>query len=413
MAKAPGLFGGGIRLLAQRMLTPEEKAAQQSRPRRSMGEMASGLPSASPLFGGQIMRELPQQKQQQPPPPQAKPPSMWDDISQDPLAFLLSGTNGIAKRQKQQRFDSAIDGLNLSPEDRARAEFDPEGYFRSQNEINTAAMKPQTDTWYDRKTGQWNIKPQGPVKLGPGDVLGNVGEDNSWQQIFAAPAPEANSGLHSTRVLNDGRILKTYRDGRDEVSPYVGTDSYSTVDLGGGVPGVVSRRSGEIQSSGTPEAVGGNKAVVNDITARGEDKTKAAIDLPTQIANAETALSVIDDFLANPKSESRYGLRGVLPPLPGEEAGAQAFIDQIGGSAFLEAYEGLKGGGQIANAEGAKATQAKTRLTNQWQDWPSAKKAAEELRKSIADRVLRAKARAGQLDYSQLTEEQLRVLAAK
>ena len=99
MAKASGLFGGGIRLSAQRMLTPEEEAAQQSRPRRSMGEMASGLPSASPLFGGQMMRELPQQKQQQPPPPQAKPPSMWDDISQDPLAFLLSGTNGIAKRR--------------------------------------------------------------------------------------------------------------------------------------------------------------------------------------------------------------------------------------------------------------------------------------------------------------------------
>lgn len=405
-----GMFGGARRLSGQRRLTPEEEAAQQSRPRRSMGEMASGLPSARRLFGGQMMSDLPNPPAPpSPPPPQAKPPSMWDGIAEDPLAFLLSGTNGIDKRRKQQ----AIDGLNLSPADRARAEIDPEGYFRSLNEINTSAMKPQTGTFYDPKTSQWIKAPQAPVKLAPGDVLGNVGEDNSWQQIFAAPAPEANSGLHSTRVLNDGRILKTYRDGRDEVSPYVGTDSYSTVDLGGGVPGVISRRSGDIQSSGTPEAVGGNKAAVNDITARGEDKTKAALDLPTQIANAETALSVIDDFLANPKSKSRYGLRGVLPPLPGEEAGAQAFIDQIGGSAFLEAYEGLKGGGQIANAEGAKATQAKTRLTNQWQDWPSAKKAAEELRNSIAARVLRAKVRAGQLNMSELTEEQLRVLAAK
>lgn len=413
MAKASGLFGGGIRLSGQRRLTPEEEAAQQSRPRRSMGEMASGLPSASPLFGGQMMRELPQQKQQQPPPPQAKRPSMWDGIAEDPLAFLLTGPRGVSQRQKQQRFDSAIDGLNLSPADRARAEIDPEGYFRSLNEINTSAMKPQTGTFYDPKTSQWIKAPQAPVKLAPGDVLGNVGEDNSWQQIFAAPAPEANSGLHSTQILDDGKILKTYRDGRQEVSPYKASDSYGNVDLGGGVPGVISRRSGDIQSSGTPEAVGGNKAAVNDITARGEDKTKAALDLPTQIANAETALSVIDDFLANPKSKSRYGLRGVLPPLPGEEAGAQAFIDQIGGSAFLEAYEGLKGGGQIANAEGAKATQAKTRLTNQWQDWPSAKKAAEELRNSIAARVLRAKVRAGQLNMSELTEEQLRVLAAK
>jgi len=408
-----GMFGGARRLSGQRKLTPEEEAAQQARPRRSMGEMASGLPSASPLFGGQMMRELPQQKQQQPPPPQAKPPSMWDDISQDPLAFLLSGTNGIAKRQKQQRFDSAIDGLNLSPADRARAEIDPEGYFRSLNEINTSAMKPQTGTFYDPKTSQWNIKPQGPVKLGPGDVLGNVGEDNSWEQIFAAPASETNAGVQSTFVDDRGQLNLVMRDGKVVNKGIQARGGIGTVDVGG-VPYTYDRYGQNgVKPIATPEDVGGNKATVNDITARGEDKTKAALDLPTQIANAEASLAVIDDFLAHPESKNRYGWRGVFPAFPGKEAGAQGFIDQIGGSAFLEAYEGLKGGGQIANAEGAKATQAKTRLTNQHQDWPSAQKAAQELRKSIADRILRAKVRAGQLNMSELTEEQLRVLAAK
>jgi len=244
-------------------------------------------------------------------------------------------------------------------------------------------------------------------------VLGNVGEDNSWEQIFAAPASETNAGVQSTFVDDRGQLNLVMRDGKVVNKGIQARGGIGTVDVGG-VPYTYDRYGQNgVKPIATPEDVGGNKATVNDITARGEDKTKAALDLPTQIANAEASLAVIDDFLAHPESKNRYGWRGVFPAFPGKEAGAQGFIDQIGGSAFLEAYEGLKGGGQIANAEGAKATQAKTRLTNQHQDWPSAQKAAQELRKSIADRILRAKVRAGQLNMSELTEEQLRVLAAK
>ena len=176
MAKASGLFGGGIRLSAQRMLTPEEEAAQQSRPRRSMGEMASGLPSASPLFGGQMMRELPQQKQQLSPPPQVKPPSMWDDISQDPLAFLLSGTNGIAKRrdavaaeaQRQARIEQA-NTLGMKGREAALFVDAPEDYYKNYAEN----MKPTT-----LSKGQLFLKGDG-TKTFNADT--GVSEGQAWQ----------------------------------------------------------------------------------------------------------------------------------------------------------------------------------------------------------------------------------------
>lgn len=338
---------------------------------------------------------------------------MWDGIAQDPLAFFFTGPNGVMKRQEQQRFDSALNGLNLSPADRARAEMDPEGYFRSLNEINTSAMKPQTGTFYDPNTRQWIKAPQAPVKLAPGDVLGNVGEDNSWEQIFAAPASETNSGVQSTFVDDKGQLNLVMRDGQVVNKGIQARGGFGTVDVGG-VPYMFNRfQPGGATPVTTPEAVGGNKATVADITARGEATTKAAIDLPNAIANAEMSMTVIDDFLKHPKASSRFGARGVLPPLPGEEAAAQAYLDQIGGSAFLQAFDTLKGGGQITEVEGRKATSAITRLTNQWQDWASAKKAAEELRGIIENGTLRAKAKAGQIDYSKLTEAQLRALATK
>lgn len=255
-----------------------------------------------------------------------------------------------------------------------------------------------------------------PVMIAKGaDAIADPDGDGSWERIFENPGPTAlppGSTLHSTQILDDGHILKTFRDGRQEVSPYVASDSYGTVDIGG-VPTTISRRTGGIQSTVTPEQVGGNKSVVNDITKRGEAQTQAAIDLPTTIAVMEDNISAIEQMISHPKIASRYGWRGVAPPLPGEESAAQALIDQVKGAAFLQAYDDLKGSGQITEIEGKKATQAKTRVENQWQDWPSAKKAAEELLQIARNGILRAKAKAGQIDLSTLTDAQLDILEGK
>ena len=43
-------------------------------------------------------------------------------------------------------------------------------------------------------------------------------------------------------------------------------------------------------------------------------------------------------------------------------------LDQLGGAAFLQAFESLKGGGQITEVEGKKATDAMARLNRAQSD---------------------------------------------
>ena len=66
---------------------------------------------------------------------------------------------------------------------------------------------------------------------------------------------------------------------------------------------------------------------------------------------------------ANPALPGILGLvEGLLPAKTQAQADLMAKYDQITGRAFLEAFETLKGGGQITETEGIKATQALGRL---------------------------------------------------
>src|SRR5690606_31957574 len=57
------------------------------------------------------------------------------------------------------------------------------------------------------------------------------------------------------------------------------------------------------------------------------------------------------------------GLGGMFPAVPNTpQAGTVARIEQLQGAAFLQAFETLKGGGQITEVEGKKATDAIARL---------------------------------------------------
>jgi hypothetical protein len=78
-------------------------------------------------------------------------------------------------------------------------------------------------------------------------------------------------------------------------------------------------------------------------------------------------IKVIDDMLAKPGLDANLGLGSLIPNRPGSEASdAAPYIEQIKGGQFLEAYNTLKGGGQITEVEGKKAEAAIARMqTNQ------------------------------------------------
>jgi hypothetical protein len=102
---------------------------------------------------------------------------------------------------------------------------------------------------------------------------------------------------------------------------------------------------------------------------------------------ASRAFSTIDQMLQHPGLNTAVGLSGQIDPrnvIWGTDAqGARALIDQAQGQAFLQAFESLKGGGQITQVEGEKATAAIARLQRA-QSERDFRAAAKEL-KDIAD----------------------------
>jgi len=81
--------------------------------------------------------------------------------------------------------------------------------------------------------------------------------------------------------------------------------------------------------------------------------------------------------------------------LPGtQEAAFTARLDQIGGRQFLDAFESLKGGGQITQIEGQKATEAMSRLTQTGQPETAYDAAIDELKDIMQKAMVRARFRA-------------------
>jgi hypothetical protein len=147
---------------------------------------------------------------------------------------------------------------------------------------------------------------------------------------------------------------------------------------------------------------------------KGETLAKAQSDLPGAVERANQALNVIDQMVGKQTKVDAQGKvteEGTAPHpgfrgavglgfgerfVPGTEAASfQALYDQVTGGAFLQAYETLRGTGQITEIEGAKATSAITRMQLS-QNEREFIKAAREFQDVIRSGVQRAQTKAGQ-----------------
>lgn len=129
----------------------------------------------------------------------------------------------------------------------------------------------------------------------------------------------------------------------------------------------------------------------------GKTKAQDTLSLPQTIATAEHTLSTLDKVLAHPGRLGATGASSKLNPAnftPGtDEYDFNVLMDQVQGKTFLQAYESLKGGGQITEVEGKKAEQAIARL-NTAQSEEAFASAIEELREVVVSGLERAKAKA-------------------
>ena len=87
------------------------------------------------------------------------------------------------------------------------------------------------------------------------------------------------------------------------------------------------------------------------------------LGLPQALQTADDTLKLIAQIRNHPGREYGTGMAGVLPGIPGTpQKDFVTLVDQAKGKAFLEAFASLKGGGQITEVEGRKATEAIARL---------------------------------------------------
>jgi len=164
-----------------------------------------------------------------------------------------------------------------------------------------------------------------------------------------------------------------------------------------GQPVIPAAQSPQLQGDIAREKAAGKTA--------GETQTTAQFDLPRVIDNANNALQIIDQMVGSEdgRTKAHPGFQSYVGAtmFPGarfvegsDTANFEQLLNQSKGGAFLEAFNSLKGGGQITEVEGKKATDAITRM-NKAQSEREFIKAAREYQGIIKLGVQRAQKKAG------------------
>jgi hypothetical protein len=178
--------------------------------------------------------------------------------------------------------------------------------------------------------------------------------------------------------------------------------SFMAQGAGGGAPAAFVALDMQAQAAGfipgTPEyqefmATRG-AGLQAQATVQGKAAGEAVTNLGGAIAKGEQAVALINQISNDPALAGITGMiQGNLPPLTQAGTDLNVKVQQLQGKVFLEAFESLKGGGQITEIEGLKAEQAVARL-NRAQSEAEFKAALAELREVVENGIARAKGKA-------------------
>lgn len=127
-----------------------------------------------------------------------------------------------------------------------------------------------------------------------------------------------------------------------------------------------------------------------------KERTEARLEAPKVVAQGEETIKLVDDLLNAPGFKQAVGKSRVMQiqRIPGTDAkDFDIRLDQLKGKQFLQAFETLKGGGQITEMEGKKATDAIARMDAAGTEEEFVK-AAREFQQVIRQGVERAKGKA-------------------
>lgn len=304
----------------------------------------------------------------------------------NPLQALMLGQQGYDRgrdRLKQQQLSAARQAAQetiMSGGDNRSALAQLLGAGDTQGANVLAQYQNNANSVYG--TPIYGTRPDGTTAIGTFDKSGTFKE-------IATPGFTPTPGVR-TIDTGTGTVLIDSRTGRP---------------MGGGATAQPNAGPMPSGTSAAQPPAGANGYFPKDVAGAarqgvvGKAEGEAVVGLPETLAKAEQAVAVIDSLLKHPGRAAATGLSGQLDPrnyIAGTSAtDFRVALKQLEGKAFLEAFESLKGGGQITEVEGNKATQAVARLDRAQSDKEFVS-ALNDLKRIVTTGMDRARMKASQ-----------------
>ena len=198
--------------------------------------------------------------------------------------------------------------------------------------------------------------------LGPGEAGGLSATD--FSRLLAQQAGGTAADLAAVREYQFFESLP-----KEQKYQYLALKRrQQLVETGGGARGRLDPLTGQLVPLTTPEEVGRGAGIAETVKTGIVAQDEARRALPETLLPIDNMMNILDQMEQNPGGfKSTYGAR--TPDalvIPGSDtANFRALIKRLGGATFLQAYEGLKGGGQITEIESDQAKAAITTLLDQ------------------------------------------------
>lgn len=229
-----------------------------------------------------------------------------------------------------------------------------------------------------------------------GQMLGYYKSAKDLDKNANRPALLQTLDAYKSASPEDKAILRTFAkvdEKGNTIDPATGNIINAPGSLTAAEAAAKAKEAGKQQAQLQYEpTIEGNKAKAKSDS---EFKAKAQQNLPQVLDNADYLNTLLDGLLNAPGKAQAVGLSSLVPIIPGTPAADfKARLEQVNGEQFLQAFQSLKGGGQITEIEGKKATDAIARMQTS-QTEAEFDKSVKEFKDIVDKATKRAKAAAG------------------
>lgn len=232
---------------------------------------------------------------------------------------------------------------------------------------------------------------------------GFQGSFQDWKRVASAQ----QSTPAAIQAYEYWKNLPTQQEKDEYLTVQRNMQPYQLGEMAGGKV-VFNRATGQYEQATTAgqEAAGAGQIAAGTAAGKvsGETTATAQYDLPRVEDNAKQMLTLLDRLEKHPGRQQATGTSSAIPvdKLPGTQSrDFVSLLNQVAGKQFLEAYNTLKGGGQITEVEGKKAETAISTIQDRGQSEEAYLQAIRDLRDVVNSGVGRARKKTGAPPASQ------------